>query len=430
MATFSFQNSARLRAMIALAAAGCAVTARAGEIEVLHYWDVGNDAKAAAVLKATLRHQGHTWKDFAVAADGHGFSLSLLRSRVLSGNPPSAAQIKTPVIQQWARQGVLANVDDVARAEHWDAVLPKAVSDAMKYKGSYVAVPLNVHRINWLWINMRVLKQAGARVPTTWDEFFAAAEAMKRAGYVAVAHGGQPWQDFLLFESVALGVGGADFYRQAFVALDPAVLAGPVMARVLQTFRRIKGYTDPTAMGHDWILASSMLVKGEAGMQLMGDWAKPVFLAAQKSAGLEFTCVPAPGTAKAFSFAVDSFALFKVNDRSKIKAQKDFASDLLSPAVQEEFNLDKGSIPVRLGMNLAKFDRCAKESGAAFDAAARANTLVPSISMSLPPPVEDAMREAVSAFWHDDRITEATTMARLAAATRRRQDDMPRAGAR
>jgi glucose/mannose transport system substrate-binding protein len=406
----------------------CAATLHAGEIEVLHFWDVGDDAKAAEVLKLALQRQGDTWKDFTVAADANGFPISLLRARVLSGNPPSAAQIKTPVIQQWAREGVLANMDDVARAEHWDAVLPKAVSDAMKYKGNYVAVPINVHRINWLWINMRVLKQAGARVPTTWDEFFATAEAMKRAGYIAVAHGGQPWQDFVLFESVALGVGGVDFYRKAFVALDPDVLEGPVMERVLQTFRRIKAYTDQTEVGRDWNVASSRLVKGEAGMQLMGDWAKPVFLEAQKSAGLEFSCVPAPGTAKAFSFAVDSFAMFKVKSASKIKAQKDFASAVLSPAVQEEFNLAKGSIPVRLGLKLAKFDRCAKLSGAAFRAAARANTLVPSISMAVPPAIEDAMRKSISAFWHDDRITARTTMARLAAAARQHQPQMPREG--
>jgi glucose/mannose transport system substrate-binding protein len=403
----------------ALVTAWCATAVHAGELEVLHFWDVGNDARAVDVLKSTLRRQGHAWKDFAVASDGNGVPLFVLRSRVLSGNPPAAAQIKPPVIRQWARDGVLADVDGVARAGQWDAVLPAAVADAMKYKGRYVAVPVNIHRLNWLWINMRILKRANAQVPATWDEFFATAEAMKRAGYVAVAHGGQPWQDFLLFESVALGVGGADFYRKAFVAREPAVLAGPVMEQVLQTYRRIKPYTDTTAMGRDWNVASARLANGEAGMQLMGDWAKPMFLAAQKDGGMEFACVPAPGTAGAFAFTVDSFALFKVSGAARIKAQQDFAADLLDPGVQEEFNLVKGSIPVRQGIDLARFDRCAKLSAAAFDAAARGGTLVPGLAMSVPPAVEDAMREAVSAYWHDDRITARMTMQRLVAAARR-----------
>jgi glucose/mannose transport system substrate-binding protein len=404
---------------IALVTAWCATAVHAGELEVLHFWDVGDDARAVNVLKSTLQRQGHTWKDFAVTADANGFPLFLLRSRVQSGNPPAAAQVKAPVIQQWAREGALANLDATARAGQWDAVLPRVVSDAMKYKGSYVAVPANIHRINWLWINTRILKRANAQVPVTWDDFFAAAGAMKRAGYIAVTHGGQPWQDFLLFENVVLGVGGPEFYRKAFVALDPNALAGPVMEQALQTFRRIKPYTDVAAMGRNWNVAASRLANGEAGMQFMGDWAKPIFQTAQRSGSLEFACVPAPGTAKAYAYTVDSFALFKVNSPAKSRAQQDFAADLLAPGVQEAFNLVKGSIPVRQDVDLAKFDRCAKQSAAAFEAASRGGTLVPSISMTLPPAVEDAMREAVSAYWHDDRITARATMQRLVAAARR-----------
>lgn len=404
---------------IALVTAWCATAVHAGELEVLHFWDVGDDARAVNVLKSTLRRQGHTWKDFAVTADANGFPLFLLRSRVQSGNPPAAAQVKAPVIRQWAREGALANLDATARAGQWDAVLPRVVSDAMKYKGSYVAVPANIHRVNWLWINMRILKRANAQVPVTWDDFFAAAGAMKRAGYIAVTHGGQPWQDFLLFENVVLGVGGPEFYRKAFVALDPGALAGPVMEQALQTFRRIKPYTDVAAMGRNWNVAASRLANGEAGMQFMGDWAKPIFQTAQRSGSLEFACVPAPGTAKSYAYTVDSFALFKVNSPAKTRAQQDFAADLLAPGVQEEFNLVKGSIPVRQGVDLKKFDRCAKQSAAAFEAASRGGTLVPSISMALPPTVEDAMREAVSAYWHDDRITARATMQRLVAAARR-----------
>ena len=404
---------------IALVTAWCATAVHAGELEVLHFWDVGDDARAVNVLKSTLQRQGHTWKDFAVTADANGFPLFLLRSRVQSGNPPAAAQVKGPVIQQWAREGALANLDATARAGQWDAVLPRVVSDAMKYKGSYVAVPANIHRINWLWINTRILKRAHAQVPVTWDDFFAAADAMKRAGYIAVTHGGQPWQDFLLFENVVLGVGGPEFYRKAFVARDPRALAGPVMEQALQTFRRIKPYTDVAAMGRNWNVAASRLANGEAGMQFMGDWAKPIFQTAQRSGSLEFACVPAPGTAKAYAYTVDSFALFKVNSPAKTRAQQDFAADLLAPGVQEAFNLVKGSIPVRQGVDLTKFDRCAKQSAAAFEAASRGGTLVPSISMTLPPAVEDAMREAVSAYWHDDRITARATMQRLVAAARR-----------
>src|SRR5690349_17233239 len=105
---------------VACGALMAGASAQAGEIEVLHWWTSGGEAKAAAALKLTLQKGGHRWKDFAVAGGGGDSAMTVLKSRVVSGNAPSAAQIKGPSIQEWAREGVLANIDDVAKAEHWD----------------------------------------------------------------------------------------------------------------------------------------------------------------------------------------------------------------------------------------------------------------------------------------------------------------------
>lgn len=410
------------RISLSLAAAGLmsASLAQAGEVEVLHWWTSGGEAKAAAELKATMQKKGHTWKDFAVAGGGGDSAMTVLKSRVVSGNAPAAAQIKGPSLQEWAREGVLANMDGVAKAEKWDELLPKAIADGLKYKGNYVAAPVNVHRVNWLWANPEVFKKAGAKLPTTWDEFFVAAEALKKAGVIPVAHGGQNWQDFTTFESVALGVGGADFYKKALVQLDAGSLKGATMQKVLETFKKVKGYTDKNAPGRDWNLATAMVIKGEAGMQLMGDWAKGEFLAAGKVPGKDFACVAAPGTAKSYTYNVDSFALFKLKDPANQKAQQDLAAAIMSTDFQEVFNLNKGSIPVRLGMKLDKFDDCAKTSSADFVASSKAGSLVPSIAhgMSVPSAVEGAMKDVVSQFWNDDKMTVAQAMDKLVGAAK------------
>ncbi|CAM5604925.1 hypothetical protein SSTU70S_02471 [Stutzerimonas stutzeri] len=61
-----------------------------------------------------------------------------------------------------------------------EELLPKQVTKIMQYDGSYVAVPVNVHRVNWLWINPEVFEKAGATPPKTLDEFFAAADKLNR----------------------------------------------------------------------------------------------------------------------------------------------------------------------------------------------------------------------------------------------------------
>ncbi|MEY5100244.1 MAG: hypothetical protein RJA36_2963 [Pseudomonadota bacterium] len=414
---FSYSRSA-----LAALATCAAASAFAGEVEVLHWWTSGGEAKAAAALKEQLQAKGHSWKDFAVAGGGGDNAMTVLKSRVVSGNAPAAAQIKGPALQEWAAEGVLANIDDVAKAENWDKVLPPVVANVMKYKGNYIAAPVNVHRVNWLWANPEVFKKAGAKLPTNWDEFFAAADKLKAAGIIPVAHGGQNWQDFTTFESVALGVGGADFYKKAFVQLDQATLNGATMTKVLDTFKRVKSYTDKNAPGRDWNLATAMVIKGEAGMQLMGDWAKGEFISAGKKPGKDFACIAAPGTAKDFTFNIDSFAMFKLKNEASIKAQKDLAAAIMSPQFQEVFNLNKGSIPVRLNMDMSKFDDCAKLSAKDFVETAKSGTLVPSIAhqMAVAPAVSGAIQDAVSQFWNDDKMSSKDAQAKIAAAAKTR----------
>jgi len=407
----------KLATAVALVVAGSA--AMAGEVEVLHWWTSGGEAKSVAELKTIMQGKGHTWKDFAVAGGGGDNAMTVLKSRVVSGNPPAAAQIKGPALQEWAAEGVLANLDATAQAEKWDSLLPKVVADGMKYKGNYIAVPVNVHRLNWTWANAEVLKKSGVKaMPTTWDEFFAASEKIKKAGFIPVATGGNSWNDFTTFETVALGVGGVKFYKDALVNLDQKALTSDAMKKSLEAFRKLKSYTDAGAVGRDWNLATAMVIQGKAGFQFMGDWAKGEFVAAGKVPGKDYICAAAPGTAKSYSYNIDSFAMFKLKDPAAQKAQADLAAAIMGTQFQEVFNLNKGSIPVRLKMDMAKFDDCAKLSAKDFVETAKNGNLVPSVSqsMAVSPAAEGALKDAVSKFWNDDKLSVADAIKNIAKA--------------
>ena len=387
------------KTFIAVAAvAMMAGAATAAEVEVLHYWTSGGEAKSVAELKKIMEAKGHVWKDFAVAGGAGDAAMTALKARVVSGNPPAAAQIKGPSIQEWAKEGSLGIINDSAK--DWDKLLPKAVADIMKYKGNYVAAPVNVHRVNWLWINQDALNKAGGKAPTTYDEFFALADKFKAQGLVAIAHGGQPWQDATVFESVVLGVGGAKFYNDALVKLDPTALSSPTMLKSFDTLAKIKTYIDKDASGRDWNLATAMIMNGKGGMQFMGDWAKGEFTAANKVSGKDYACVAAPGTAASYTFNVDSFAMFNVKAADAKKGQLDLATAIMSPEFQEVFNLNKGSIPVRPGVNKAKFDACATKSMADFDSTAKGGTLVASFAhgMALPSATQGAIVDVIAKF--------------------------------
>jgi glucose/mannose transport system substrate-binding protein len=329
--------------------------------------------------------------------------MTVLKSRAVAGNPPTAAQVKGPQIQLWGDEGVLANLDEVAMAENWDALLPKVVADVMKYEGNYAAVPVNVHRINWMWVNPEVFAEAGAAIPTTWDQFEEAAQKIQAAGKIPVAWGGQPWQEATVFETI-VAAEGPEFYTKTMVDGDPEALNSDTMVKVLDRLKMIKQYTDPGAPGRDWNLATAMVIKGEAAMQFMGDWAKGEFTAADKEPGVDYIAAPAPGTSNMFLFNVDSFIMFKQEDPGKQDAQKAMARLIIQPDFQKVFNVNKGSIPVRVGMPEDPFDAPARDSMKDFVATAESGGLVPSMAheMAVFPPIRGAIMDVVTNFYNSD----------------------------
>jgi glucose/mannose transport system substrate-binding protein len=391
-----------------------------GTVEVLHWWTSGGEAKAVGELKNAFEAQGGTWIDSPIAGGGGDAAMTALRARVVAGNPPAAVQLKGPGIQEWADQGALNDVQDVATTENWDAVLPPVLAEIMKYQGNYVAAPVNIHRVDWIWANPEVLARVGATVPTTWEEFNATADKLQAAGITPLAHGGQPWQDATVFEVVALGIGGPDFYRKALVELDPEALTSDTMVATFDQLRKLRGYVDPNFSGRDWNLATAMVMNGEAAFQIMGDWAKGEFLAAGKEPGVDFLCAPAPGGG--YILNSDSFTFFKVSGAEQIEGQKVLASEIMSPTFQETFNLAKGSIPARVDVSMDNFDVCAVKSHDDLAAATASNGLVPSMAheMAISRTVRGEFLDLVTNFFNSD-MSSADAVKALAEAVKRAQ---------
>ncbi|MGX1125380.1 glucose/mannose transport system substrate-binding protein [Pseudomonas sp. HLS-6 TE3448] len=410
----------RLAAVISLASLFplSAVAADPGTVEVLHWWTSGGEAKAVETLKEQVKKDGFVWKDNAVAGGGGAAAMTVLKTRAISGNPPAAAQIKGPDIQEWGALGLLTELDDVSKANHWDALLPKQVADIMKYDGHYVAVPVNIHRVNWLWINPQVFEKAGAKVPTTLDELFAAADKLKAAGFTALAHGGQPWQDSTVFEDLALSILGTKGYHAAFVELDEQALTGEKMVEVFKTLQRLGTYMDPNRAGRDWNIAAAEVISGKAGMQIMGDWAKSEWTAAGKVAGKDYLCVAFPGTQGSFTYNIDSLAMFKLKNENDIKAQNDLAKVALEPEFQTVFNRNKGSLPVRQDMDMSLFDACTQKSSVDFKDAEKGDGLQPSMAhnMATSLAVQGAIFDVVTNFLNDPSADPAKAVKQLSSA--------------
>ncbi len=393
-----------------------AVSAQAEEsVEVLHWWTSGGEAAALDVLKKDLESKGVSWADMPVAGGGGEQAMTALRARVTAGNAPTAVQMLGFDILDWAKEGALGNLNEVAAAEGWDSVVPTALQGFGKYDGNWISAPVNVHSTNWVWISKSALDAAGGKAPESWDELVAVLDKMQENGLTALAHGGQAWQDATIFDAVVLSL-GTDFYKASMIDLDPAALGGDQMVEAFDRMSKLRSYVDDNFSGRDWNLASAMVIEGKAGMQMMGDWAKGEFLKAGQVPGQDFVCIRFPGTQGAVTFNSDQFAMFKVGD-DRTGPQKLMASAIMSPTFQSAFNVVKGSVPARTDVPNDAFDDCGKKGMVDLADANSSGTLYGSMAHghAAPAAVKNAVYDVVTRHFNGE-LSSQEAVEELAAA--------------
>lgn len=386
-------------AVAALAAWTLAAGAQAAgpKAEVMHWWTSSSESAAVRKFADAYRAAGGVWVDTAIAGADQAKAVAI--NRIVGGNPPTAAQFNTTKqFRDLIDQGSLNNVDDVALRDKWDQLLPGPMLDVIKVKGHYYALPVNIHMSTWIWYSKAAFKKAGiAKEPATPDELFAALDKLKAAGLIGLAHGGQAWQENILFQAMLANVGGKELYLQVLRDRNPKALNSEAFKQVLVAFKRLQSYVDPGSPNRNWNDATAMLINGKAGIQIMGDWAKGEFSAARQSAGKDFGCIPGLGPKAPYLIQGDAFVFPKTANADAVKAQKLLATTLLAPAAQLEFSKLKGSLPVRSDVDVSSMDACAQAGMAAMKDKSRQ---VGMIEVYITPDQNGALQDVLTAFWN------------------------------
>lgn len=372
---------------------------------MLHQWATGSDAAAIAKLGEMFTKAGGVWEQTAIA--GHtANTLAKLRADVVAGNAPPAVQLKGPEIAEWNQTGGTANMDELAEKEGWDKVVAPELLPVMKPDGHWVAAPMNIHRINWLWANKSVLDAAGiTALPKTWAEFNADCDAIiAKTGKICLAHLSADWTDATTFEVVVYGQ-DIDLFKKAFVEGDVDALRSEGMVKAFEQMRTmVTKYMDPAIAGRDYDTASNMMAKGDAAFFIMGDWEIGVLQAAGFKPGSDILCGQAPTdwAKPGFILNSDSVVFFKQKDPEYVEGQTLLAKLILSPDFQTIFNQAKGSIPARLDVDMsgAGWNPCQQLSQKDLEASIQAGTLVRSMAhnMTVLQKFRGAMMETITEF--------------------------------
>ncbi|MCT8162104.1 ABC transporter substrate-binding protein [Pseudoruegeria sp. SHC-113] len=397
----------------------CASAAQAQpKTNMMHQWAQGSEAAAIAKLGEMFEAAGGVWEQTAIS--GHtSNTLAKLRSDVVAGNAPAAVQLKGPEIAEWNAAGATANLDATAAEQGWDAVVAPELLTVMKPTGNWVAAPMNIHRVNWLYSSRAILDELGIAVPTTWAEFNDACDKIQAAGKICIAHGAADWSDTTTFDSVVYGM-DAELYRKAFQEADLDALRSDGMVKAFEQLRKMVGYMDDGINGRSWEQSMTMTMTGEAAFFLMGDWTVASANLAGFSEDTDYYCTQTPVDwgGNGFILNSDSVVFFKQKDDDYIEGQKLLAEIIMSPEFQSTFNVAKGSIPARTDVDLSVggFTKCQQQGLEDLKASVSEGTLVRSMAhnMTVLQKFRGAMMEVITEFVADDSISAEEAANQLA----------------
>lgn len=389
---------------------GATALAQAADLEVTHWWTSGGEAAAVAEFAKALEEKtDHTWIDGAIAGGGNT-ARPIMISRMTGGDPMAATQFNHGrQAEELIEAGLLRDLTSLAEEEGWrDVVKPVSLLDSCTIDGQVYCVPINIHSWQWLWLSNKAFEDAGVPVPTNWEEFVAAAPALEEAGKIPLAIGRQPWQTSGAFQVLLVSVVGPDVYLKVYRDKDAEVAAGPEVAKAFQAADQARKMAEKSTV-QLWQDATNLLITGQAGGQIMGDWAQGDFQLAGQVAGEDYTCLPGLGVHEVLMTGGDAFYFPSVDDPEITAAQEDLASIMLAPETQVAFNLKKGSLPVRGDVDLEAANDCMRKG---LEILASGNT-VPDTNQLMTQDTLTQVNDLFAQFFADPNLTPEAAQERF-----------------
>jgi glucose/mannose transport system substrate-binding protein len=291
------------------------------------------------------------------------------------------------------------------------------VLQVASHRQRVIAAPLGVHRINTLVYNQSLWTKLKLAPPRSWADIGAAARALRGAQVVPLAWSDEPWQLLTVFEALLLGEAGPALYAELAAADSPQAWSDPRVAKALERLRWLRDLNGDTQIEQGWTASTRQLFTGQAGMQIMGDWARGELMAWGAEPGADFGCVAVPQTEGMHLYSIDTLAMLV--GRSGHAAEQEKLAELVAlPAVQLAYNKAKGSVPVRTDIDPAQLDACARDSWQAL--ARPGGVQVPSIAhrMSADETTKDAFADALHRYVKNRAVSAQQTQTRLATIVR------------
>ena len=169
-------------------------------VSVITQWTAGAEGAALNAFGDLVTKAGAKWENNSVS----GFTTDMmnkLRADIIAGHPPAMSQLKGPEIKAWSAIAPTVNLNELVAEAGYEKMISPDLAKLHKVNGDWVALPLQIYRVNTLFASKKAMDKIGATaLPTTWDEFNVDGEEICRRRH----HACRPWRPPL---------GGHDVFR-------------------------------------------------------------------------------------------------------------------------------------------------------------------------------------------------------------------------
>jgi len=369
----------------------------ANSIELLHAWSDGDGNAAIEALIGGFQ-EAHPDVEFAeepVNGAARSNLDQVVQNRLQSSNPPST-------FQTWPGQTLnkFGDAYDDIEGDVWNDDLKNNYLEGPQAQaqldGTYVTVPLNIHRINNLFYNRNVLDSAGvdpSSMSSPGDVVSACEQVAQNTDAVPFAQQTSgTWSTTQLWETILLSTGGIDGY-EAFINGNGN--RSDVKAALDSVVALSEHYpSDASSIG--LTEANTMVMDGEAAFIHQGDWAAGAYSNADGfNYGEQWGQVTYPGTSGSYLLNMDSFPFLSNNPSPE--ATKTFLSYCGTAEAQVLFNAEKGSIPPRSDADVSQLNQFQQDQYEDFN---NADSQPPSVEhgLAVSPGIKTNISSAFSGF--------------------------------